>query len=65
MLEPRISRRGILAPPRPSRAARAARSAGGGGRGIQVIQNKEKLISAFDRVRSEAGAAFGSTEVYL
>lgn len=40
-------------------------SAGGGGRGIQVIRDHEKLVSAFDRVRSEAGAAFGSTEVYL
>lgn len=40
-------------------------SAGGGGRGIQVIFDHEKLVSAFDRVRSEAGAAFGSTEVYL
>jgi acetyl-CoA carboxylase biotin carboxylase subunit len=40
-------------------------SAGGGGRGIQVIFDQAKLISAFDRVRSEAGAAFGSTEVYL
>lgn len=40
-------------------------SAGGGGRGIQVIQSREKLVAAFDRVRSEAGAAFGSSEVYL
>jgi len=40
-------------------------SAGGGGRGIQIIRSHENLISAFDRVRSEAGAAFGSSEVYL
>lgn len=40
-------------------------SAGGGGRGIQVIHSHEKLVSAFDRVRSEAGAAFGNSEVYL
>jgi acetyl-CoA carboxylase, biotin carboxylase subunit len=40
-------------------------SAGGGGRGIQVIHSHEKLVAAFDRVRSEAGAAFGSTDVYL
>lgn len=40
-------------------------SAGGGGRGIQVIHSHEKLISAFDRVKSEAGAAFGNTDVYL
>ena len=40
-------------------------SAGGGGRGIQVVHDREKLISAFDRVRSEAGAAFGNNAVYL
>jgi acetyl-CoA carboxylase, biotin carboxylase subunit len=40
-------------------------SAGGGGRGIQIIRDREKLVSAFDRVRSEAGAAFGSSEVYM
>ena len=40
-------------------------SAGGGGRGIQVIHDREKLVAAFDRVRSEAGAAFGNTAVYL
>jgi len=40
-------------------------TAGGGGRGIQVIHAHEKLVSAFDRVRSEAGAAFGNMDVYL
>lgn len=40
-------------------------SAGGGGRGIQVIHDHAKLLSAFDRVKSEAGAAFGNTDVYL
>ena len=40
-------------------------SAGGGGRGIQVVHSHEKLVAAFDRVRSEAGAAFGNSEVYL
>lgn len=40
-------------------------SAGGGGRGISIVRSQEQLIAAFDRVRSEAGAAFGSTEVYL
>jgi acetyl-CoA carboxylase biotin carboxylase subunit len=40
-------------------------TAGGGGRGIQVVMNPEKLVSSFDRVRSEAGAAFGNSDVYL
>ena len=40
-------------------------TAGGGGRGIQVIHSHEKLVQAFDRVRSEAGAAFGNPDVYL
>jgi acetyl-CoA carboxylase biotin carboxylase subunit len=40
-------------------------TAGGGGRGIQVIYDREKLVSAFDRVRSEAGAAFGNPDVYM
>lgn len=40
-------------------------SAGGGGRGIQIIHSHEKLVSAFDRVRSEAGAAFGNNSVYI
>lgn len=40
-------------------------TAGGGGRGIQVIHTHDKLVSAFDRVRSEAGAAFGNMDVYL
>ncbi len=40
-------------------------SAGGGGRGIQVIHSHEKLVAAFDRVRAEAGAAFGNSDVYI
>ncbi len=40
-------------------------TAGGGGRGIQVVFDKEKLASSFERVRSEAGAAFGNPDVYL
>lgn len=40
-------------------------TAGGGGRGIQVVLSPEKLVSSFDRVRSEAGAAFGNSDVYL
>ncbi len=40
-------------------------TAGGGGRGIQVVFDKEKLASSYERVRSEAGAAFGNPDVYL
>lgn len=40
-------------------------AAGGGGRGIQIIRSQDRLVAAFDRVRSEAEAAFGSAEVYL
>lgn len=40
-------------------------TAGGGGRGIQVVYDKEKLASSFERIRSEAGAAFGNPDVYL
>jgi acetyl-CoA carboxylase, biotin carboxylase subunit len=40
-------------------------TAGGGGRGIQVVYDKEKLASSYERVRSEAGAAFGNPDVYL
>lgn len=40
-------------------------SAGGGGRGIQIIRSHDRLLSAFDRVRAEAEAAFGNPEVYL
>lgn len=40
-------------------------AAGGGGRGIQIIRSQDRLVAAFDRVRSEAEAAFGSGEVYL
>lgn len=40
-------------------------SAGGGGRGIQIIHSADKLVSAFDRVRAEAGAAFGKMDVYI
>jgi acetyl-CoA carboxylase biotin carboxylase subunit len=40
-------------------------TAGGGGRGIQVIYDHSKLVSSFDRVRSEAGAAFGNPDVYM
>jgi acetyl-CoA carboxylase biotin carboxylase subunit len=40
-------------------------AAGGGGRGIRIAQTKEELLSALEKAGSEAGASFGSSEVYL
>ncbi len=40
-------------------------AAGGGGRGIYVVYNAQQLKSSFDRVSSEAGAAFGNPAMYV
>ncbi len=40
-------------------------TAGGGGRGIHIVYNAQQLKSSFDRVSSEAGAAFGNSAMYL
>lgn len=40
-------------------------SGGGGGRGIRVAKNAEELRSQLERAASEAGSAFGNTDVYL
>jgi acetyl-CoA carboxylase biotin carboxylase subunit len=40
-------------------------SAGGGGRGMRVVRDPEALAGAFQTCQSEAGAAFGSAEIYL
>ncbi len=40
-------------------------AAGGGGRGIHVVYNEQQLRASFDRVSSEAGAAFGNPAMYL
>ena len=39
--------------------------AGGGGRGTRAVLSADKLDAAFERCRSEAGAAFGRAEVYV
>ena len=38
---------------------------GGGGRGIHVVYNAQQLKSSFDRVSSEAAAAFGNGAMYI
>jgi acetyl-CoA carboxylase biotin carboxylase subunit len=40
-------------------------AAGGGGRGIHIVYSEQQLLSSFDRVSSEAGAAFGNSAMYL
>jgi acetyl-CoA carboxylase biotin carboxylase subunit len=40
-------------------------AAGGGGRGIHVVYSEQQLKSSFDRVSSEAGAAFGNPAMYV
>ena len=39
--------------------------AGGGGKGMRTVETAADLITAIARARSEAGAAFGDTAVYL
>jgi len=38
---------------------------GGGGRGMRIVENESELLSAFERAKSEAKAAFGSDIVYV
>jgi acetyl-CoA carboxylase, biotin carboxylase subunit len=39
--------------------------AGGGGKGMRVVEDPRDLTSAIRTARSEAGAAFGDTSIYL
>ena len=39
-------------------------AAGGGGRGMRIVRERASAADAFRACQSEAGAAFGSTEVY-
>ncbi|MFZ5647824.1 MAG: acetyl-CoA carboxylase biotin carboxylase subunit [Bacillota bacterium] len=40
-------------------------SAGGGGRGMRVAQGPEDLVKAIQTARTESGAAFGNSDVYI
>lgn len=40
-------------------------SGGGGGRGMRVVFEESELISSVNTTRTEAGAAFGNTTVYM
>lgn len=38
---------------------------GGGGRGMRVVRSEEELLNAIAMTKTEAGAAFGTDEVYM
>jgi acetyl-CoA carboxylase biotin carboxylase subunit len=40
-------------------------AAGGGGRGIHIVRSEAQLLSSFERVSAEAGAAFGNPAMYV
>jgi len=40
-------------------------AAGGGGRGMRVVRDREALAQAFLTCQAEAGAAFGTSEIYI
>jgi acetyl-CoA carboxylase biotin carboxylase subunit len=40
-------------------------SGGGGGRGMRVVREESQLINAIAMTKTEAGAAFGTDEVYM
>lgn len=40
-------------------------SGGGGGRGMRVVREENQLINAIAMTKTEAGAAFGTDEVYM
>ncbi|PYM35888.1 MAG: acetyl-CoA carboxylase biotin carboxylase subunit [Candidatus Rokuibacteriota bacterium] len=39
-------------------------AAGGGGRGMRIVRQRTEAAAAFDACQSEAGAAFGSSDIY-
>jgi len=40
-------------------------AAGGGGRGMRIVRERDGAAKAFEACRAEAGAAFGSSEIYV
>ena len=40
-------------------------TAGGGGKGMRVVKDESELEDAWDKVRREAGAAFGNDGIYM
>jgi acetyl-CoA carboxylase biotin carboxylase subunit len=40
-------------------------SAGGGGRGMRIVRGEEELPPLFQAAQSEAGAAFGNSDLYM
>jgi acetyl-CoA carboxylase, biotin carboxylase subunit len=40
-------------------------TAGGGGKGMRVCRDEEELIDGWEKVRREAGAAFGNDGIYM
>jgi acetyl-CoA carboxylase biotin carboxylase subunit len=40
-------------------------AAGGGGRGMRIVRDREGASQAFEACRAEAGAAFGSSDIYV
>ena len=57
--------RAFFASLRPGSAMIVKALAGGGGRGTRAVLSADELEAAFERCRSEAGAAFGRAEVYV
>ncbi len=57
--------RAFFASLRPGSGMMVKALAGGGGRGTRVVSSADELKAAFERCRSEAGAAFGRAEVYV
>ena len=40
-------------------------TAGGGGRGMQIVTDRDRLLDAWNRGRTEAQAAFGNPDMYM